>query len=665
MLLYIDFETRSAVDLSVHGLSRYAQDKSTDVNCMAYAIDDGPVHVWLRGSPPPALPQDAIIVAHNAQFELAIWNNVMVKRYGWAPLHVSRVVCTMARCYAMALPGALENAAPALGLTVKKDMEGNALMRHMMKPREDSSYIGDAASLERLGQYCAQDVIVEREIYKRTLALTPNELKIWQLDQKINFTGVPFDVEAVRGALDVVELERERINTRMAEVTHGKVTAATNVGAIKEWAQDYGVFADSLAKYFLDELLKIASLPAPVARALELRREASSLTSIAKVHAIIDREILGRVQYLFQYHAATTGRFAGRGVQPHNFTRDLPDPATVEAVMAALVKRDPDVIDIFGPVTKMISRCLRGFIKAPEGYELLAGDYSAIEGRGAAWLAGEQWKLDAFRECDNDPSLPDLYCRTAGRILGVDPLQVNRQQRQILGKVPELAFGYQGGVGAFHSMGKNFGVHVSDKEADAYKLAWRDVHPRFEAMWRSYQDNAIAAASNPITCTTNYVSFKRRGSFLFARLPSGRVLTYPYPEVRQGDRGPYLTYKTVPDAVKWGAYTKAKEEGRQNPTNIVDDPGNCKQWTRIKTYGGSLTENITQAICRDILTDAMLALDAAGMNIVLHVHDEIVVQGTADRFDDFKRIMTQQPAWCPGFPIAAKCWHANRYKKDD
>lgn len=646
------------MDLQVHGLSRYASDPSTDVLCLAFAIDDGPAQVWLRGvSEPPTFPDDAEIVAHHAQFELAIWNNVMVRRYGRPPLDPARVVCTMARSYAMGLPGALENAAPALGLKVKKDMEGRALMLRMCKPRPDGTWIEDAASMQRLGEYCAQDVEVEREIFKRTFALSPTERELWQLDYKINTRGIPFDVPTAKGMLTLMDAEKERLNLRMAETTGGEVATVTNVGSLKTWAADYGVMPDSLAKSFLNELLE-ADLPAPVEQALRLRQEASRFTSIAKVQSIIDREVLGRVQYAFAYHAASTGRWAGRGVQPHNFTRDLPDPETVETVLAAVRDNNPAVIDVFGQVSVMLSRCLRALVKAEQGYELLAGDYSAIEGRGTAWLAGEQWKLDAFA------SDSDVYVDTYARSFGVTAKDVTKEQRQI-GKVMELAFGYQGGVGAFHSMAKNYGVKASDALADGFKRAWRLTHPRVEAMWAAYQRAAISAARSPAPVSTNRVTFVRKGNFLLCRLPSSRVLTYPYPQLRQDDFGPYLTYKRVPDPLAWATYRSQKEEGLTNTTKIVDDESNCKQWARIRTYGGMLTENVTQAICRDILAEAMQRIDAAGMAIVLHVHDEIVTQNDPKHFETFKKLMCVQPDWAEGFPVAAKCWHANRYKKDD
>ena len=662
--IFFDFETRSAVDLLVHGLARYSSHPSTDVNCYAVAVGDGDVKVWTRvdGRPPEEPPRDAEIVAHNAEFELAIWNNVMVRRYGWAPLDPSRVTCTMARCYAMSLPGALENAAPALGLAVQKDNEGRLLMLKMCKPRADGSYLEDVASMKRLGEYCAQDVIVERQIFKRTFELSPAERQLWELNCVINLRGIPFDMPTVKGMVKLAGEEKLRLDAQMGKVTGDEVTAASNVGSLKEWAADYGVMSDSLAKEFLKELLK-ADLPEPVTAALLIRQEAARLTSLAKLNRLLDQELLGRIRYAFAYHAATTGRFAGRGVQPHNFTRDLPDPQTVETVLKAVRDNDPGVIELFGPVITMMSRCMRALIYSNRG--LLAGDYSAIEGCGSAWLAGEEWKLAAYRECFADPRLPDMYVRTAAKILHVKTPDVTRDQRQAYGKVPELAFGYQGGIGAFHTMAKTYGVHLTDAEADRAKTEWRAEHPAFKDMWYDYQHFAIAACTADKPFETHRVAFRRRGSFLFAKLPSGRVLTYPYPEVRGDDYGPYLTYKTVPDPLTWAIYQNAKKEGKPNTTQLVEEEGENRKWARTRTYGGKLTENITQAVCRDILTEAMLRVEQGGMPVVMHVHDEIVSEGQPHSLEDFRNALLRMPVWAQGFPITAKCWAADRYQKVD
>ena len=675
--LYIDFETRSRVDLKAHGLARYALDPSTQMLCFAWALNNEGVGVFHYSDPTSIahvldfVRDGGLVVAHNAQFELALWNAVMAPRFKWPRLKPEQVRCTMAACYAMGLPGALENAAPALGLPIKKDIEGRALMLKMCKPLPNGQWYEPPGALERLGQYCGVDVEVERGIHQRVMPLTEDEQALWVLDNRINLRGVPFDMPSLRAALVVADKEKERLDGEMAKVTSGAVAKCSAVGALKEWAGDYGVLPDSLAKAELGELLEEECLPAPVRAALELRRDAGRFTSIAKLVSIEKRQVHGRVPYAFQYHAATTGRWAGRGVQPHNFTRDLPEPEAVEEILRLLREGNVEWLDLaYGKPSILISKCLRGFIKPAEGALFMGGDFANVEGRGIAWLAGEEWKLEAFRECDADPELPDMYERAYAKSFGLDPRAVTKEQRQI-GKVQELAFGYQGGKGAFHTMAKTYGVKVSDAQAEEFKTAWRNAHVLIKSYWYDLQSAAIRAVQYPgeiFVCGAagRQVKFRVRGSFLWCRLPSGRTLCYPYPKLFTNDFGPYLTFKGVPDAQVWAKFTGQKERGEANTTYVVDEPGNGKEWCRIATYGGKLSENITQAICRDLLAEAIVRIEAAGYPVVLHVHDEVIVEGIFTEEDRvrFQTLMQTVPAWAKDFPIAAGCWLAPRYRKE-
>jgi DNA polymerase len=375
-------------------------------------------------------------------------------------------------------------------------------------------------------------------------------------------------------------------------------------------------------------------------------------------------------------------------VQPHNFTRDLPEPHEVEEILRLIREGSVRWLDMaYGEPSIMISKCLRGFIKAGSGRALMGGDFANVEGRGLAWLAGEEWKLEAFAECDFSPDLPDMYVRAYAKTFNVNPSAVTKEQRQI-GKVEELAFGYQGGVGAFRTMGKNYNVLVVPKitegilhrrkgalviteaQADDFKRGWRDAHPRVKQYWYDLQDAAIRAVQFPgeifgAGAPGRAVKFRKRGSFLWCRLPSGRTLCFPYPAVYNDEYGPQLSFKSVPDAVVWARFVSEKEQGKPNTTYIVDEPGNAREWCRISTYGGKLSENITQAICRDLLAEAMLRVEAAEFEIVLHVHDEVIVEGVFNEKsrEHFERLMCQVPVWAAGFPIKAGCWLSERYIK--
>ena len=302
----------------------------------------------------------------------------------------------------------------------------------------------------------------------------------------------------------------------------------------------------------------------------------------------------------------------------------------------------------YGRPMTTVSDCIRGMITAAPGNVLIAADFANIEGRVLAWLAGESWKLDAFAAFDRGES-EDIYKLTAGKIYGKPSTEVTKEERQI-GKVAELALGYQGGVGAFQTMARGYGVVISDEKADAIKTAWREAHPRIKNYWSALEEaatNAVADAGGRYTVranTTGAVSFLVKGSFLFCQLPSKRVLSYPYPQLKMTDKSftEQLHYKHV-----------------QSVTN---------NWEETYTYGGKLAENITQAVARDILAEAIVRCEENQFPVVLHVHDEIVVEVSETVcqsvvLDRFEKLVATNPPWASGLPIAAAGWIGKRYRK--
>jgi DNA polymerase len=313
---------------------------------------------------------------------------------------------------------------------------------------------------------------------------------------------------------------------------------------------------------------------------------------------------------------------------------------------------------IHGPVMSVISKCLRGLLVPAPGHRLVGGDFANVEGRGVAWFAGEDWKLAAFRAYDAGTG-PDLYKLAYAKSFGVSVDSVDKGQRQI-GKVEELAFGYGGGKGAFAMMGAVFGINVPEAQADEFKRLWREAHPATVNVWRALERAAIAAVLNPGNVYSaghpdRAVKFKMVGTFLWCLLPSGRTLCYAYPKILEGAYGPQLTYFTVPSTndIKRGT--------------LIDDPANTNKWARVATYGGSLLENVIQAICRDLLAWCMTELEAAGLPVVLHVHDEIVCEVPTERAEAaseiMQRTMNSVPLWAMGFPLTAECSVMERYGK--
>lgn len=665
--LHIDFETRSALDLKEVGLDNYVRHPSTDVWCMAYAVDDEEPGLWtpsegLAGPKVPLGTRPTQFLAHNAPFELAVWNNIMAPRYGWPLLRPEQVHCTMAQSYAMGLPGALEDAALALGLSVLKDAEGRALMLRMARPRrmdgDKPVWWDEPEKLQRLYEYCRQDVRVERELHKRLMPLSENERRVWLMDYQINQRGIRVDVETAKAADRMAGVIKDKCDDAIGRVTGGAVQTANAVAALKDWCKAQGVVVESVAKQELADLLAGGKLPPAVEKALRLRQE-SAKASTAKLGAMLSRVSAdGRLRGTTQYHGAATGRWAGRGVQVHNFPRDIPPAATVEKLLALVRAGNVDAIDLlYGPPMTMISKCLRSFFTASPDTALIAGDFANVEGRGIAWLAGEEWKLRAFREADagTGPGIYELaYAKSFG--VPVESVKDPSPERQI-GKVMELAFGYGGGAGAFEVMGRNYGVKVAPIKADEFKHAWRAAHPRIKNYWYALQRAAVSAVQVPGQVFEaghpgRVVKYRMAGSFLWCLLPSGRALCYPYPRLLEGQYGPELTYMKVPSP-------DAADKGK-----IVDDPKNASNWARVRTWGGSLAENVTQAVCRDILVDTMLPM---ANKVVLHVHDEIVVEGEKNKAaatrDAMEAMMRAAPAWAAGFPLYAKCKIIARYGK--
>lgn len=677
--LSIDFETFSACELRDRGLHNYATDPTTGVHCMAFAFDDEPVHLWTRDTLFPGevhshVLNGGIVYAHNAPFELAIWNNILAPMHKIAPLKSEQVRCTMAMCYAMGLPGALENAAPALGLAQRKDAAGKRVMLQLAKPyawgeitssdpaqdkRYPLFYTPETApeKFEQLYAYCKQDVEVERALHHRLMELSDDEQRIWQLDYRINQRGIRVDLESIDKAIALVEQEKRRLDEEMLRVTGGVVGKCTEVQVLVKWIRTQGVEMNGLAKADVLDALA-GDLPPAVEAALRLRKEAAK-SSTAKLVAMKERASAdGRVRGIHQYHGAATGRWAGRGIQSQNFPRPRPGMGEDEINdVIANLHRHAYIDMMYGPTMDAIADSLRGMIVAEPGNDLAAVDFSAIEARVLAWLAGQESVLDIFRTHGK------IYEHAAAGIYHVPMERVTKDQRQI-GKVAVLALGYGGGVGAFQSMARVYGVKVPDAEADEIKSAWRAVHPAIVSYWYDLERAAIRALTDggvqAVGPRGREVKFRKAGSFLWLQLPSKRVLCYPYPELRivdtpWGEQKEALTYMTELDS------TTRKKLGNK----VLPDPNANGNWCRISTYGGSLAENVTQAVARDLLACAILRLEQRGIKIVMHCHDEIVaeVNSGSSRAGEIEQLMCELPSWAEGLPVSAEGWQRPRYGK--
>jgi DNA polymerase len=705
--LHRDYETKSVVDLRKTGTHVYAEHESTDAWMCAYAVNDEPPKLWIPGAPVPPEFKEAAenpeweAVAHNNAFESTIESVTLARRYNWPQIPIERQRCTMAQALAMALPPGLGDCANALGLKEGKDIEGRDLMLRMSKPRrprkgEDTNAIywwDEPERIERLGVYCIRDVKVEREIDKNLLPLRPSEQALWVLDAKINSRGVHVDTELCRQALQIVDTATDWLNEELRELTDGQVAKTTSVRDLTAWLESRGVSTGSLDKASVADLLARPGLPAPVRRALEIRAEGAK-AAVKKIGALLSGTSRdSRARGLLQFHAASTGRWAGRRFQPQNIARPKHKksvPAYIDAVATGSAEF---VRMVHGDPLATVSDCLRGMVGAAPDNVLYAADFSNIEGRLIAWFADEQWKLQAFRDFDAGIG-HDIYHITAGKILGKDPGPIDAptitdEERQGSGKVPELALGYQGGVGAFQNMAKIYGVVVSDERADEIKVQWREEHPNTVQWWYDLEQAAKDAIANPgTTYHAGRIAFRKAGSFLYMRLPSGRAICYPFPCMKR-KLMPWTTKGALiaPECDEYctdcngsTGYECAECEG----LGIVTTPAIyeqlpvwkdsicykgvdqfTRQWSDQFAHGGLLANNAVQGTARDVEAEAIVRVEAAGYPVVLSVHDEVVSE-TPDDFgslDEFKQLMATLPGWAEGLPLAVSGFKARRYQK--
>lgn len=645
-MIHIDFETRSQIDLKACGLYRYAEDISTDVLLACFKGDgEGPTMQWFRREPVPprivkAVESGEEFCAHNAAFEMALWAHVLADRHGWPECPPpERWVCTMAQAYAHGIPASLEMAAKTCGLPVQKDIEGYRLMLRMCKPlplkKDDEPgtvrWLEDAESLKRLAQYCVIDVVVAEKLHHRLRKLPKSEREIWAVGQRINKRGVLIDSEAGDAIAGVCAKAIQDCGRELARITGGAVDGVSQAARLTTWLASRG-YASGVTKSEVADLLEDEALPGDVREALEVRKLAarSSIAKIAKMEMVAGLD--GRARGLHQYHGAATGREAGRLIQTQNLVRPEWKKWQVEVAINLFKDRDIEGLRVgFGEPLAVAPSCLRGLLRAAPGTALVACDFASVEARMLPWLANEIAVLNVFRAGE------DVYVEAASGIYSVPKSEVSGTQRQI-GKVSILALGYQGAVGAFQSMARNYGVKVDDDTALDIVKRWRKANRNIVKFWYALEEAAIEAINTPLKAfVVGKVAFKFMGGHLWMRLPSGRWLCY------------------------WGAH--------------LDEKGKIKYYGKdrtgkhawVNTYGGKLAENATQAACRDLLWRVILMAEAAGLPTVLHVHDEDVLEVPKAKAQEalafLLAAMRTPPDWCPDLPLNAEGWIAERFGK--
>ena len=420
-VLHYDFETRSTCDLLAAGAWRYAADPSTEVLCCAYAVDDEPVQLWAPGNPIPlefveaAAGPNWLIASHNNQFELAIETHVLRPRVGWPLIPLERRRCSMAAALASALPGSLEGAVAALRLPHRKDADGHRVMKQMAKPQKGAGWIDGPERRERLHRYCVADVEAERGLFHAVRPLSPEEQALWVLDAEINARGFHVDVELARAAQKIVRQEQAAIDAEISELTNGAITKAGQVGKIQAFVHERGHQLKGLTKRSVSAVLAREEPAEDVRRLLELRSEGAR-ASVRKLELALlaGADIDGRLRGTLKYWGAATGRWSGRGFQPQNLKR--PEGGDLDAAVNAVLSRNLDRVRELGAPLSIVGDISRSMICAPPGHVLFAADFSTVESRILAWLAGENWKLANFREFDRtgDPALDTIWSPRRG-----------------------------------------------------------------------------------------------------------------------------------------------------------------------------------------------------------------------------------------------------------
>lgn len=650
-MLHIDFETRSKVDIWRAGAWEYAAHPSTEILCLAYAIDDGPVKLIPMFDTGPfiqdnnldlmtAISQNIPICGHNVFFEYAIWYHILHKKHGWVMPDERRFRCTMAQASACSLPKGLADVAEALRLSAQKDLEGKRVMKKLCKPRKITKYNSqlwheDPEDFEVLYDYCRQDVAVERMVAKALPDLNPTEQEVWFLDQTINRRGFKVDLEGVNAALSLIDEYSLELTAEICKLSNGYIDKASRVQRIKYYLSDNGIEVEDLTKQTVDTLLLDKTLPYNIRRVLEIRRQLGR-TSVKKYQAMVDASSSDdhRVRDTLFYHAASTGRWGGKLVQPQNLPKSI--IKDIHKCVELMKHKNLDLMKMSYPdVMGAISSAIRGMIVAEDGHDLVVADYKSIEARVLLWLADDQPALAKYYAGE------DLYVDMAKAIFKKE--DISKSERD-LGKTAILGCGYGMGANKFHATCTAWGQDVSFELAHLTVGTYRQKYRSVIKLWYAQEKAAVYAVQHPNKIITQgKVKWCMRKNFLICQLPSKRTIVYYEPVVKRVDTG-------------WGEKWELSYSGMDSQT---------KQFKSTHTYGGKLVENMTQGIARDIMAHAMLTLEREEYPVIMTVHDEIVVEVEQPRGDEAEMVhlMCLLPDWAKGCPIDAEGWTGERYKK--
>lgn len=637
--LNIDIETYSSNDIK-NGVYKYADAEDFEILLFAYSVDGGEVECLDLTK--QDLPDDIREMlfdkevrkhAFNAQFE-----RVCLSRYLGVPSYLdpSQWQCTMVLAQELGLPSSLERCANYLNLAQEKDAAGKNLIKYFSIPCKPTKVNGgrtrnlpehDPEKWQMLIDYCVQDVVVEMAIAEKLEAIPVNEREwdYYACDQRINDRGVELDTELVESALYCKDLKMESLSKELKDITG--LDNPNSRAQLLPWLKEKGYSASALTKSDVENEIKSAS--GELKRVLELKLQ-TAMSSLKKYEAMeramcSDNRVHGLLQF---YGASRTGRWAGRVVQVQNLARNY--LSDLDDARNFVKKRDIDAVEIlYDSLNDTLKQLIRTALIAKDGADFYVSDFSAIEARVIAWFAGEKWRLEVFETHGK------IYEASASQMFGIPIEEVDKGLRQ-KGKIAELALGYQGGPGALKQMGA-LNMGLEEGELQGLVDDWRRANPNIVQFWKDVQRAATKALKTRRPIKLGKLTFNYRKGFLLIKLPSGRNLAYARAKVESGDYGDKISY-----------------EGQ----------GDKAYFTKQETYGGKLVENIVQATARDILAEALLRIEEAGHDVVFHVHDEAIIEGSGMTIEEVNNLMAQAPDWAEGLPLNSEGYITKYYMKD-
>ncbi len=693
-MITMDYEIRSPVMLrgsNSRGSWVYSEHPLTQPICLAYSLgetDEPKVWIpdwvekilakaydihefeWLTDNPVDlfeAIENGDLVEAHNSFFERVNWNHISVPRYNWPEIAHEQWRCSAARAASLSLPRKMEKLAQVLGVKEQKDLDGHKTMLKITKPRKPLKAERDLLGKEiadkmvfwheipeeymKVIEYCRQDVRTERSISKKLGSLPKVELKIWQVDQTINMRGMAVDINLAKIALEIEAVEKQKLEKLAAKASNnygldGETIRLSQRDKIRNWILAQGVDIPNMQAGTLEDFLK-KDIPEHVKTVIECKKD-SSKTAIKKYDAIMRMHGSDkRIHDHLMYAGAGPGRWTGRGVQTQNLIRGkMIHP---EITCQLILDGDFDMLELilYGPQKRLdlIAWSVRGAFIASEGRDLIAGDYASIEARGVMWLAHIDSAIKAFQAGQ------DIYVVMAAEIFGVpvESIDKNTQDgafKRFVGKQAVLGLGYNMGWKKFIAQSLTYGITIEVELAKLAVKTYREKYSPVVDLWHELEKSAIKAVKNPgIPFKVSYVTFIKKGMFLYCILPVGRPIAYFDPKVKK-------------DKTPWGTPT-------DKLTYMTTVTGG--KWVRTDTYGGKMLENVCQGTCRDIMASAVVDLEHNSVyDPVNTVHDEAICEVDEDKgsIEEFESILCKPLPWAKGFPIAASAWRGKRYRKD-